>query len=360
MTRRAGPGPRATPRPRSLRAFATLLIVLTSAGCVDFFLAPDPARDPATVFESLWGEYDAYYASFGIKGIDWDSVYDEYRPQVRPGMSFVELGDLLGRMVLGLRDGHATLETPYGRYAYTGWYDVYPENYDQALAWSYVAARPPGKGGTPPLIQGAGLSYGWVTDRIGYIGIRSFHNPAVRHGIDDALAMLADVDGLILDLRSNGGGSDRNAEAVAARLAHERYLYRRVVYRNGPSHDDFTEPIDDYIEPYGEHRFTGPLAVLTNRRVYSAAESFVLALRPRPHTVQVGDTTGGGSGNPLGRELPNGWVFQVPRWIEYDPHGETYEDVGLGPDVFIQLVPGSGRDAILERAIEELRGGTAR
>jgi len=60
-------------------------------------------------------------------------------------------------------------------------------------------------------------------------------------------------------------------------------------------------------------RYTDPIALLTNRRTFSAAESFVLAMRTLPQVTIVGDTTGGGSGNPLHRELPNGWGLSVSR-----------------------------------------------
>lgn len=97
------------------------------------------------------------------------------------------------------------------------------------------------------------------------------------------------------------------------------------------------------------------MAVLTNRGVYSAAEDFVLAMRALPQVRTVGDTTGGGSGNPIARELPNGWVLHVPRWQVWAADGTFFEGVGLAPDLPVQMTDADrarGRDTILERALQ--------
>lgn len=344
------------------RRLALVLMALPLAGCVDFFLAPEPGNDPVTIFEQFWGEYDAYYASFTRKAIDWDAVHDAYRPMVTDGTAGRDLADLLGQMVRVLEDGHADLYTPYGYRGYTAWYDTYPENFDPGLLSRYVTTTPaPSAEARAGLVQGLGLGYGWLGDRIGYLRIPTFGNPALRDGIDNAMAALDGMDALVIDIRSNGGGSDLNTSAVAARLTDRRYLYRHHVYRNGPGHDDFTRVFDDYIEPYGDRRFLGPVAVLTNRRVFSASEGFIMALQARGDMVLVGDTTGGGTGNPVWRELPNGWTFRVPRWVSWSAAGDTVDGIGIAPDHPVQFdtAASSASDPILLRAIVELERLTA-
>ena len=114
--------------------------------------------------------------------------------------------------------------------------------------------------------------------------------------------------------------------------------------------------MDDYLEPTGKRQFLGPVAVLTNRRTFSAAESFVLAMRTLPQVTLVGDTTGGGSGNPLFREMPNGWSLSVSRWLERAPDGTTHEGRGIGPHhhtiIAAHLIGLS--DPILLKAVEIL------
>ena len=69
----------------------------------------------------------------------------------------------------------------------------------------------------------------------------------------------------------------------------------------------------------------------------------------------VGQFTGGGSGNPMTRELPNGWIIKVPRWQVGDPlTKELYEGIGLEPDVILMqrtLDTTLGIDRVLEFSI---------
>lgn len=344
------------PRATVLAAIAVLLV-----GCTDWFLAPEPGDDPVALFDQVWGEYDAYYAFFVYKGIDWDSVYDVYRPRIRPGMTASQLAAQIGEMIVGLKDGHADLYTPSRRYSYDAWYEAYPENWVPDAIRRYIYRAPPSEDSIHGLRNAPGVSYGWRTDRIGYIRIPSFGRSEVRDGIDQALADLAGTDALILDIRHNGGGSDLNSDAVAGRFLERRLLAGYHAYRNGPAHDDFTDRIEDTIEPRGSDPYTGALAVLTNRRVFSTAEAFVLAMRAlgeRRFVVAVGDTTGGGLGNPLFRELPNGWTYRVPRWQAWSADGVQYEGVGIPPDYPVTIGVGDRdmlNDPILTTAEMVLR-----
>ncbi len=104
------------------------------------------------------------------------------------------------------------------------------------------------------------------------------------------------------------------------------------------------------------------MAVLTNRGTFSAAESFVTAMAVLPDVLTVGDTTGGGAGNPIRRELPNGWTYRIPRAISSTIDGFYYEETGLPPDIPLgdaDAALAQGRDLILERAIQELEARLA-
>ena len=58
--------------------------------------------------------------------------------------------------------------------------------------------------------------------------------------IEIALTEMGNIQGLIVDVRNNDGGNDRNAKDIAGRFTNERRLYRHVQWRNGPDHSDFT------------------------------------------------------------------------------------------------------------------------
>ena len=326
-------------------------------GCVDMFLEPEPMPpdDPVMNFQVLWNEFDRHYSFFDQKGVDWDEAYDRYRPRVDAESSPRELFDAVSEMLAELRDGHVDLITPFASHSYDGWREGRAENFDLRRVFQGYFA------GTPRYASRGPFVYGRLQDGTGYVHISSFGGGGFGPGIDEALAALDGVTGLVVDIRSNGGGSDLNLDEVVGRFADRKRLYRYVRYRDGPEHDDFTDFIERHVEPRGSERYRGPVAVLTNRMNFSTAEDFVMAMSVLPDVVVVGDTTGGGMGNPISRELPNGWLYRLSRWRVYDADRNLIVDgEGIAPDVPLQLSPedeADGRDTILEAALELLGSG---
>jgi C-terminal processing protease CtpA/Prc len=81
-------------------------------------------------------------------------------------------------------------------------------------------------------------------------------------------------------------------------------------------------------------------------------------MKALPNVTVIGDTTGGGSANPITLTLPNGWSYRVSRWIQYTAQKTIFEGIGLPPNIPLWISPAdsaAGRDAILERAIQFLR-----
>lgn len=273
-------------------------------------------------------------------------------PQVSAQTSDEKLFTILSSMLDNLQDGHVNLFTPYGIYAYEAWWRDYPAKFDpDIISGNYLTS-----GYT---IAGGGIfTYGKLTDEIGYIHTSSFGGSEEKFlEISGILEEFRDLRGLIVDIRNNGGGSTNNSDLIASRFADQKRLYAYVKWRNGPEHDDFTEPHERTIEPSEEWRFLKPVALLTNRRVFSAAEAFVLVIRILPHVTVIRDITGGGIGNPIWRELPNGWIYRLSRWQELTPDMEMFEGIGLMPDILVGILDedlAAGKDTILETAITTL------
>jgi len=340
------------PRRRGYRCLLPFLLTLPPLwGCRSALLPGEVEEGPVSTFEFTWSEVDRHYSFFELKSLDWAGIGDFYRPWVTAGTAPDDLFHLLSEMLGRLEDGHVTLQSPFGTFRYAGWYEPYLRNFDFDHIWYRELD---GRGST----ASRKIFFGWVRPEIGYIHLPSFRDSGWAGEIDDVLASLIGARALVVDVRDNSGGNDENSERIAGRFTTERRLYRRVQYRNGPEHGDFTPLKDDHLTPRGKAPFTGPVAVLTNRRTFSAGESFVLAMRSIPGTFVVGDTTGGGSGNPLYRELPNGWSLSISRWIEWAPAGTTHEGIGLAPDrhAFIPPPLVGLTDPILRVAINHLEG----
>jgi hypothetical protein len=303
------------------------------------------------LFDAVWADYDATYSFFVLKGIDWSALRTQYRSQLNAQSVEADAHDVISAMLLELRDGHVRLTTPFGTSTYTGWFDPFPENFDESIvAATYLGAS---RGLSPQ----ANLTYGHVTPEIGYVRVASLIGSGFSADLEFIVGQLVGIEALVIDVRSNGGGNDVNGEAFVARLATQASLYRRVRFRDGPNHTDFGPFIDSVITPVTPTVFTGPIAVLTNRRTASSAESMVLALRTLPDVVTVGDFTGGISANPVERVAANGWRYTISRWIEYLPDNSTFEGIGLEPDIRVDITAADAavqRDTILDAAIAEL------
>lgn len=329
---------------RSIRVLACVAAVLISGACTGLLVGEGDPRSPAELFDAIWGDFDRYYASFELKGVDWNDVYARYRPEADLATAQSQLIGTIRRMFAELRDRHvdlsdaeATLAQSVDRSAIdTGFdFNVVVRNY--LPGWKRTSGRR--------------IFYGTIASGVGYVWIHSFAFSGWSDDIDEALAFFGSPAAVIIDVRDNGGGSTDNAEAIAARLVGARQRFAYVKYRNGPRHDDFTPLIAVDVTPKGARAFAGPVIVLTNRKSVSATEYFILAMRMRSSTTFVGDTSGGAFSTPLLRELPNGWSFRVPQSVVYDVSGATHEGIGLAPSLLVPQDTTMGRDSQLEAAI---------
>ena len=97
--------------------------------------------------------------------------------------------------------------------------------------------------------------------------------------------------------------------------------------------------------------------MLSGRGIFSSNESFIAAMRELPNVTIVGDTTGGGTGNPKTFPLGDGWSYSVSRWIEWTADRRVIEWNGIPSDVFVPwdpADPGTGHDPVLEAALARL------
>ena len=324
------------------------------AGSVKFTPGQQEFASREAVFDTLWHEFDARYSFFVTKGINWDSLRTVYRPQALSATTDAEFFGILSSMLAPLKDGHVRLVSSAGTYVYTDWYSRYPMNYLGSAAIGKYLSRDYG------LTAGGMMRYGRIADTLGYLyvgpnftGVSAVWSSAMNAVMDS----LRNVKGFVVDARNNGGGNESLAREVAGRFTNQSLVYGYVRWRNGPNHTDFTDPAPQSLVPSGERQFTGAVTLLTNRHCFSSGEGFILMMRVLPNVTVVGDTSGGGSANPIVLELPNGWQYWVSRWIHYTAEQTIFEGIGLAPDIAVQISPAdsvAGHDTILEKAVQIL------
>ncbi len=329
-----------------------MALAFLGSGCNEQFLGPEPANTSESNFNSFWQGFDRHYSYFSVKGIDWDSVYQAYQPRIRSTTTDEELFTILSEMGALLQDGHYTLQSDdfYFYFSYRG---VSPKSLIPVHPSPAVAYLENERQVSPYVtyanVRNTDLGYLRITDLDG--------DPKEYEVIDEVLRNLSETKAMIVDARTTGGGDPDAAEVVASRFADRPYAYRQYKYRNGETRNDFTDWITDVISPAGEFRYTRPVIMLTDRRCFSACESFVLMMHVLPQVTTLGDTTFGGTARAVWQELPNGWSYRVSTWFVIRSNGQVVEGNGIPPDVVQPYVASDSfntTDDAMERAIRLL------
>ena len=304
-------------------------------------------NDPKGNFEALWAILDRNYCFFKYKEIDWDAIYLDYSARVTPDMGSDALFKLLGQMLAELKDGHVNLSTSHDITRYWQWHEDHPANFDASIQQHYL--------GNDHGIS-SGMRYKVLEDNVGYLYYGSFSNDLGGANLDQVLNRMALCRGLIIDVRSNGGGSLTNVERLTGRFFNQRTHIGYISHKNGPGHDDFSPLHPKYVESSDRVRYQKPVVVLTNRGCYSATNSFVSIMKYAPNVTVIGDKTGGGSGLPFSSELPNGWSIRFSASPMFNAEKEHIE-FGVEPDIrvdMLQVDRDKNRDTLIERAREFL------
>ena len=207
------------------------LPVLT--GCIG---EDDYANDPKGNFEQLWKIIDEQYCFLDTKGIDWDAVHDEYSKLIIPSMSNDDLFDILSQMLYILKDGHVNLSSASRISYYDAWYQGYPWNYREDILYNYYLGS-----ANSGYRTSAGLKYKIFDNNIGYIRYESFSAGVGDGNLDEVLYYLQICNGLIIDVRDNGGGNLTNSSRIAARFTDKLALTGYIQHKTGPGHNDFSE-----------------------------------------------------------------------------------------------------------------------
>ena len=187
---------------------------------------------------------------------------------------------------------------------------------------------------------------------IGYIRLLSFGAQTADDLDRDLRDLLRqDPQGLILDLRGNGGGFLHTAVDVAS-----QFLSDGVVLS-----ERFGDGQETVYEVEGGGRATQiALVVLIDGGSASASEIVAGAIQDHDRGLLVGETS-------FGKGSVQNWIelqdaqgavrVTIARW--YTPDGRQIHEVGLTPDVEVLAVEGGEADPQLDKAIELLLGATA-
>jgi carboxyl-terminal processing protease len=329
--------------------------LLILASCDKMFLYDEAPDNPVSTFDYLWNDFDRNYGGFIVKNINWDSLYSIYRPQVNNEMSDEELYRVATGLLRHLNDNHVGLypNDPNLEAFSSGILGTYERCNDfkiSVVESDYLSEH---------FVYEDDIVYGKLPDNLGYIHFKSFGNKVNYYvkAMDKMLDYLKATKGIIVDIRSHGGGDDKVSQYIAGRFASSKELFMIVRLKDGPEHNAFSEPIYMYVEPEAGYCFTKPVVLLTNRFSVSAAETYTWAMNTLENVTQIGDTTSGAFSDMIIKELPNGWGYSISVGQWNDRDDRNWEGIGISPDILVEndsTDVANGIDRALEQAVEFL------
>lgn len=235
---------------------------------------------------------------------------------------------------------------------------------------------------------------------IGYVRILRMVDDATA--IRDAVLGMLDAPGLVIDVRSNGGGNrdpirqllplvlkeQARVVNVAARRIQEGdaepeegWLARR--YMRPTDWEGWTPAeraaVDDVMAAFvpewsppegefsawqamvvsrGDARFEGPVVVLMDSWCFSATDIFLGAFKGVEGVTLMGETSGGGSAYSGRFSVEGLGSVRLARMASFLPDGSLYDGNGIRPDVEMTYTVDDvlGRtDSMLDAAVELIR-----
>ncbi|MDP6890820.1 MAG: S41 family peptidase [Phycisphaerales bacterium] len=187
--------------------------------------------------------------------------------------------------------------------------------------------------------------------RLGYLHIKGMSMPSVHQFEQDLYAAAHGKDGLIVDVRDNGGGFTTDILLASLTAPAHAFTMPRGAKLENLRPDSY--PRDRRLL-YGYSR---PIVVLCNENSFSNAEIFSHAIKTIGRGPLVGEETYGGVISTGAFTLIDGTRVRQPFRGWYLPDGTDMESRGAIPDVRVGRHPAdevAGRDAQLEAAVSTL------
>lgn len=176
---------------------------------------------------------------------------------------------------------------------------------------------------------------------LAYIHIQGMNQPSLRRFERELFGDAQRKDGLVLDIRNNGGGN-----------THDNLLgpLSRLVY-------GYTQPRDAVRSTQPVRHWNKPIILLINQNSASDAEIFPYGFRTLKLGKIVGVPTPGYVIGTYGGQLVDGTSYRIPMWGWFTVEGKNMENNGISPDVVVVNDPdqlAQGRDQQLETAVKML------
>ena len=347
-------------------------------------------NDPEYNFEVLAETFKDHYAYFELRNVNWDTLYNKYRPRVTPSTSPPESYAIMEEMLDAFNDGHIYLSAPDSIEDAAGVFKSSTEEVQvggDALAYSnhqvadaiadhYLKNKNSRRN---KMVQ-----WGILDDAVGYIQLKQMmgvadygladslsgrdywmayfeaaelgstedRTKAELNGIssvmDEVMADFTDTKAVIIDVRFNGGGKDEVGLEVMRRFNAKDQIVFTKKARKGSG---YTKPIPVELKS-STIPYTKPVYLLISPESASATEIMVLSSLLLEGVIRVGSNTEGVFSDVLDKTLPNGWEFGLSNEVYEDIGGNNYEGIGIPAE--IEMNYARNKQKFLSKIIDEL------
>jgi C-terminal processing protease CtpA/Prc len=225
-----------------------------------------------------------------------------------------------------------------------------------------------------------------LKENIGYLRLSAMDDDAIGE-IQRRMAEFRETEGLIVDVRDNGGGSREALRWFASYLMDEddpprivncakyrlyagfpedhlasRFLYRAAApewtdaegaaiaalqksFRPGweppaAQFSDWHYMILNRLDHRGIYHYSKPVVVLMNAKCFSATDVFLASLKGWPRVTLLGTPSGGGSARAETYRVADTPIFvRLGSMVSFMPNGELFDAKGVQPDVIVEPEP---------------------
>lgn len=162
---------------------------------------------------------------------------------------------------------------------------------------------------------------------VGLVTIVNFNTNCYKETMAAVKSLLEQgAQGLIFDVRFNGGGYKRELVKILDDLLPEGVLFRSQYYTG-----------EESVDSSDSKCLEVPMAVLVNSESYSAAEFFAAALQEYEWATIVGQKTQGKGHYQETFQLSDGSAVGLSTGRYCTPKGVDLEGVGITPDYIVEV-----------------------
>jgi C-terminal processing protease CtpA/Prc len=177
------------------------------------------------------------------------------------------------------------------------------------------------------------MSSAYLPGNIGYVRVGGFPDyPFPKSTFDAMMALVANSDALIIDMRSNQGGDPKSVNYLLG------YFFQKPIEvtgfrwrRNG---NVSSEKMFTPAAIGGARYLDKPVYVLTGKETISGGEQFCYDLQALHRATLIGATTAGGANIGGDVRLNDHFTIFVPVGTARNPYtGSNWEGIGVKPDI---------------------------